>query len=71
MEILRPFNIEDKDIRIISNLYQKKDKIRIKSKMSEEINIDEGVKPNFYPSPMFIFYSEKICGRAFQDSSEL
>lgn len=72
IEVLRTTGIDDKDLRIIANLYwQQKAVIRVGERSTEEIEIRRGVRQGCILSPLiFNLYSEKIFDEAVQQAQE-
>ncbi|KAI5732155.1 hypothetical protein M8J77_022354 [Diaphorina citri] len=72
VEILRKIKLDDKDIRIIANLYwQQKATVRTENRETEEVKIKRGVRQGCVLSPLlFNLYSEELFNEALEDSNE-
>lgn len=72
IEILHQSSLDDKDIRIITNLYwQQKALVRVENKESEEFWIKQGVRQGCVLSPLlFNAYSEKLFAEALEDMED-
>ncbi|KAL1448667.1 hypothetical protein WDU94_003512 [Cyamophila willieti] len=71
IEILKKTNIDEKDARIIGNLYwQQKATIRTDNSESEEVSIRRGVRQGCVISPLlFNLYSEEIFKEALRETT--
>lgn len=72
MEILQKTGIDNRDLRIISNLYWNQTaSVRIEGEQTEEVRILRGVRQGCILSPtLFNLYSEHIFREALQDLEE-
>lgn len=71
MSILQRLNIDHQDIQIIANLYWRQTaRVRYDNNMTDEINIQKGVRQGCILSPMlFNIYSECIFQEALEDET--
>lgn len=71
IKILRKIGIDDKDLRIIENLYWNQTaRIKHKGEISKEIKIQRGVRQGCILSPLlFNLYSEEIFSQALENVS--
>ena len=72
MSILKSLNLDDRDVRIIANLYWNQSaNIRIEGSLSESIQIKRGVRQGCILSPLlFNIYSEAILNEALLNLSD-
>uniref|UniRef100_A0A8D8Q4X5 Craniofacial development protein 2 n=1 Tax=Cacopsylla melanoneura TaxID=428564 RepID=A0A8D8Q4X5_9HEMI len=72
IEILRKTGINERDLRIINNLYwNQKATLRIDGEHTENIEISRGVRQGCVLSPiLFNIYSEQIFKEALEDTNE-
>ncbi|KAL1446457.1 hypothetical protein WDU94_005636 [Cyamophila willieti] len=72
LETLKETTLDDKDIRIIGNLYwQQKGNVRIEGKTSDAVEIRQGVRQGCILSPvLFNTYSESLFKEALDGAAE-
>lgn len=72
IEIMKKIGIDNKDLQIIKNLYwNQKAQIRHKGELSDEIEIQRGVRQGCVLSPLlFNIYSEEIFNKTLYDSTK-
>lgn len=72
LQLLKKSGIDDKDIRVIANLYWGQTAcVRVGNQLSEEIEIKRGVRQGCVLSPMlFNLYSEEILNEVLDDTKE-
>ena len=72
IEILQQSGLDDKDIRIIYNLYwQQKAFVRVEEERSEEFEVRQGVRQGCVLSPLlFNIYSERLFRDALEEAED-
>lgn len=72
LETLRQSGLDDKDIRIISNLYWKqKARVRVENALSGEFEVRQGVRQGCVLSPLlFNVYSERLFREALENAED-
>lgn len=73
MEILKKCGIDDRDLKIIRNLYWNQSAtIKVDGEQTEDIQIQRGVRQGCIVSPiLFNIYSEQIFLEALEDAEEV
>lgn len=72
MHVLRKVGVDDKDIKIIANLYwHQTANVRVENETTDDIEIKRGVRQGCVLSPiLFNLYSEEILAEALNESQE-